>query len=116
MAKPLVYVLEKGAFGSDNEAMCAYSPGRIDESANVGVEGTVNGVQDSHLREGLGGKHQHESDNHVADNLLFLSSVLKLPVRCPGLLTKAAGPPLRRAPPEPTKRPAPMAPPEVQSQ
>lgn len=44
-------------------------PSFVDESATVGEEGAVDGVEDSKLSESLHGKEQQETDNHEANEL-----------------------------------------------
>lgn len=44
------------------------TPRRIDEADEVCVEGTVDGVEDSHFSEGVGHHEQHGADDGVADD------------------------------------------------
>ncbi len=90
-------------------------PRRIDEADDIGIESTIDGVQDSHFTQSLHCKQQHDTDNQIADDLNADSSVpgpWQMTLR--GQQTKEAGPPLWRAPPEPMKRPAPIAPPMLE--
>jgi hypothetical protein len=45
------------------------TPRRVNESDNVGKEGTIDRVKDCHFSKSLGGKHQHDTDNKVSDDL-----------------------------------------------
>lgn len=97
-----------------NSVIPAHSkaPGRIEEADDIGIEGTVDGVEDRQFGQGLHGEQQHDTDDHVTDNLERSWLVeAKISLGEAGEHTKAAGPPLLRAPPEPMNRPAPMAPP-----
>ena len=87
-------------------------PGFIDKSASVSKKGTVNGVEDGKFSKRLHGEQQHGSGNHEADQLDGCRQ--PQPRKSVGHLselTTLPGPPLSKAPPEPTKRPAPMEPP-----
>lgn len=44
-------------------------PSFVDETATVGKEGAVDGVEDRKLSQSLHGKEQHQADNHKPDEL-----------------------------------------------
>jgi hypothetical protein len=88
----------------------SYAPGWIEETNDVVGEGTVDWIHDSKLSQRLHDHEQHDTDDHEANDL-FHQGQTSNHCRHGRRLTREPGPPLRRALPEPTKRPAPMAPP-----
>jgi hypothetical protein len=87
-------------------------PGRVNEAHCIRVEGTVDRVQHGEFSESLDGEEQHGTDDHEAQKLSGTSqrSVTET-ASSSTLLTTLAGPPLLKALPEPTNRPAPIEPP-----
>lgn len=55
----------------------AEAPGGIDKSADVGEEGSVDGVEDGHLGEGQTGAQKHDTDNQVTDDKSGRTALLK---------------------------------------
>jgi hypothetical protein len=84
---------------------------RVDETADVHGEGTVDRVQYRQLREGLHHKVRRGTLKMLADKYV---AIIAIGTDSPMIMkprSTEAGPPFWKAPADPTKRPAPMAPP-----
>jgi len=84
-------------------------PALIHEPTGVGEEGTVDWVQYSQFAQSLDGEEKHGTDDYKANDLdQSVASDISFAFLVP---TRDPGPPVLSALPEPTKRPAPIAPP-----
>src|SRR4051794_31962652 len=98
---------------ASNAESRSHVPRWIDETNDIVGEGTVDWVHDSKLSECLHYHEQHDTDDHEANHLFHQRQTSSSNYHCRfySRRTRDPGPPLRSALPEPTKRPAPMAPP-----
>lgn len=83
-------------------------PCRINEPDSILVKGAVHGIQDGKFTQSLNRTHHHRTDTDEADELPPVSSASHVTET---QQTNDPGPPVRKAPPVPTKRPAPIDPP-----
>ncbi len=109
MAKPLYSCYHPILLGAKSSQSL---PGFINKAATVGEKGTVDRVENRKFSQSLHGKQQHETDNHEPDQLKSTISTVDVGIALL-ILTTEPGPPLLKAPPVPTNRPAPIEPPEL---